>query len=300
MRILVADDNIALREILTEVVSDAGHTAEAVPSADAALSSIGTFHPDIIILDIDMPNGQGLAFLDKMQNSEPPINIPVVVIRSWGRQVPQDISMVRCRIEKPFTSQDILESINTAKVKETETEEQASIAAKPVETGQTPPSKTLAEKGVSFGSSYVLFQRSSNAVHGLISMFDNEGYNVLIITTKKKKTIIERFRSKNIESLSMSIKLLGGHFNIYGLGTMIDRIDEFIMKNGKPVIAFDDLNNIIDRNGMSSALTAVHQLVTKKYGKDTTFLVSVDPTGFTTKDKEILLNHMIYHDLSGE
>jgi len=298
MRILIADDNIALQEVLTEVVSGAGHTAEAVSSADAALSSIGSFRPDLIFLDIDMPDGEGFALLDKMRNHAPPINTPVTVIRSWNRQIPQDISAVKHHMEKPFSTADVLECIKL--MEGLETNEETDVPAAHAEARQKTPRGTLTEKGVSFGRSYVMFQRGPDAVHDLVSLFDKEGHDVLIITTRKKKTIIERFRSKNVKSLTMTIRLFGGHFNMYGLGTMIDNVEEFIGNSGRPVVAFDDLNKIIDRNGMNSALAAVHQLVTKKYEKDTTFLVSVDPAGFTTKDKEILLNHMAHYNPTGE
>jgi len=300
MRILIADDNIALQEILTEIIENAGHTAETVSSAGAVLYSIGTFRPDVILLDIDMPEGEGLSLLDKMQNSTPPINIPVVVIRSWGRQIPQDIFMVKCHIEKPFTTADVLDSITTALIEDDGADEPVEAPVKQADTHHLAAKGTLAEIDVSFGKSYVMFQRNQNAINTLISLFVNEDYDVLVITTKKKKAIVERFGSKKISSLTMTVKLLGGHLNIYGLGTMIDNVDEFVKNNDKPVIAFDDLNKIIDRNGMNSALTAVHQLLTKKYDKNITFLVSVDPVGFTTKDKEILLNHMAHHDPIGE
>jgi len=300
MRILIADDNIALQEILTEVARNAGHASEVASSADEALSSIDSFHPDVVLLDLDMPDGQGLALLSRMQNSTPPVDVPVVIIRSWGRQIPQDISMVKCLIEKPFTTADVLESISAAEAGEKGTDEPTQAAAKQAEVRQKVPAETLEETGVSFGTSYILFQRGPNAVNGLISAFGNEGCDVLVITTRKKKAILEMFGSNNVKPLIMTIRLLGGHFNIYGLGTMIDSVDEFITNSGRPVVVFDDLNKIIDRNGMNSALTAVHQLVTKKYDKDITFLVSVDPAGFTTKDKEILLNHMTYHVPTGE
>jgi len=300
MRILIADDNIALQEILTEIAQGAGHTTEAVSSADEALSSIDSFQPDVVLLDFDMPDGQGLAFLGKMKNSAPPIDIPVVIIRSWGRQIPQDLSMVKCHIEKPFTTADILESISVAEAGETESDESVQVDAKQAEIHQKMPAETLEDIGVSFGRSYILFQQGSNAVNSLISAFGHEGCDILVITTKKKKAILERFGSDNVRPLTMTIKLFGGHFNIYGLGTMIDNVDEFVRSSGRPVVAFDELKKIIDRNGMNSVLTAVHQLVTKKYDKDITFLVSVDPAGFTTKDKEILLNHMTNYIPIGE
>jgi len=298
MKVLIADDNITLQEILTEIVHDAGHTAETASAADAALSAMDSFHPDVILLDIDMPDG--LELLDRMQNSAPPIDIPVVIIRSWGRQIPQDISMVKCHIEKPFTTMDVLESINATQAKEAEAGVQPVAAAKHAEPHQNAPQATLSEMGVLYGTSYVSFRHNPNAINNLITTFAKGGFDVLVISTKKKKTIVERFGSNKIKSLTMTIKLFGGHFNIYGLGTMIDDADEFIKSSGKPVVAFDDLNKLIDRNGMNSALTAVHQLISKKYDKEVTFLVSVDPAGFTVKDKEILLNHMAYYDPVGE
>ena len=300
MRVLIADDNVALQEILTEIVSDAGHTAKTVSTVDAALSSFDSFHPDVVLLDIDMPGGRGLTLLDKMQNSVPPVDVPVVIIRSWDRRIPQDISMVKGHIEKPFSTADVLESIKAAQREEADTGEQANTAPKQAAAERDAPKETLSEKGVSFGRSYVLFQCDPNAVHDLISAFDDENYDILIITARKKKTIIERFRSNNVQSLTLTVRLFGGHFNIYGLGTMIDNTEEFIRNSNRPVVAFDDLNKIIDRNGMNSALSAVHQLITKKYDKDITFLVSVDPAGFTAKDKEILLGHMTHYDPLGE
>ncbi len=288
------DDNVALQDILTEIITDAGSTAESASTMDGALSSIENFHPNMIFLDIDMPDG--LSLLDKMHLHSPPINIPVIAIRSWGRQIPQDSSLVIGRIEKPFTKSDVLATISSVREEMAEGNEQSIAPIKHAEAAPRAPRTTLAERGVAFGRSYVIFQKSPDAVSDLVSMFDAEGCSVMIVTTRKKKTIIERFRSNNIKALTLKVKLLGGHFNIYGLGTMIDEVEEFIMNNERPVVAFDDLNKIIDRNGMNSTIEAVHQLVTDEYDRERTFLVSVDPAGFTVKDKEILLNHMIHYD----
>ncbi|MCL1978976.1 MAG: DUF835 domain-containing protein [Methanomassiliicoccaceae archaeon] len=162
------------------------------------------------------------------------------------------------------------------------------------------PKASSAKDGVTFGSSYVMFQSGPDAVNDLISRFGNEGYDVLVVTAGKKKTVKKRFGRSNVEALTMKIRFFGGHFNIYGLGTMIDSVMDFIAKNERPVVAFDDLSKIIERNGMNSTLAAVHQLITEKYDKDKSFLVSADPEGFTDKDKKILLNHMAYHDPIGE
>lgn len=298
MRILIADDNAALQGILREVISDAGHTVETASSVEGALASIGSFRPDAIFLDADMVRGKGMGLLDEMQNSTPPIDIPVMIIRSWNRQIPQDSAVVRGHIDKPFTSLQILESIGLLQAGEAAVTTNQN--GKQTDPGQKTLRSALADKKVMFGRSYVIFRSDPDAVHELLRSFEKDVCDVLIVTTGKSKTMLERFGKNNIKTLPMKIKLFGGHFNIYGLGTMIDNIDEFIRENRRPVVAFDDLNKIIERNGINSVLTAIHQIVTKKYNKDLTFLVSVDPKGFTVKDKEILLNHMILHDPTGE
>ncbi|MDR3074638.1 MAG: response regulator, partial [Candidatus Methanoplasma sp.] len=264
MRILIADDNIALQDVLAEVVSDAGHTVERASSADTALSSVDFFNPDVIILDIDMDGGRGLTLLDRMQNRVPVVDTPVIVIRSWNRQIPQDNYVIRGHINKPFTKSDILDSIDGILIEEASGEEAAKAADESEDRTDRPPKVTLADKGIVFGKSYLLFQSIPDKVYDLVSQFDDEGYDVLVVTTRKRKTIIERFKNNDIEALTMTIKFLGGHLNIYGLGTMIDNVTEFIGRSERPVVAFDDLNRIIDRNGINSVLTAMHQLVTDK------------------------------------
>ncbi|MDR0309614.1 MAG: response regulator [Candidatus Methanoplasma sp.] len=299
MRILIVDDNIALQEVLTEVISDAGHSVRNAMSTDGALSIIESFRPDTIVLDADMQDGRGLMLLDRMQSNEPPIETPVVVIRSWNRQIPQDSPVVRACIKKPFTVQDVLESIENAHAAEPGPRETpAAAAVERAEADQDMPRDALAQKKVLYGKSYIMFRSGPEEIYEMISMFSDEGCDVLLVTARKKKAAAKRF-GNNVTVMSMMVRTFGGIFNIYGLGTMIDEIENFIEDNDKPVVAFDDLGQIINRNGMNSTLTAIHHLVTKKYGKDMTFLVSVDPKGFTNKDKEILLNHMIYHDPTG-
>ena len=299
MRILIVDDNAALQEVLTEVLTNTDNIVESVSSAEAAYSSIAQSRHEVIVLDLDMQEGQGLTFLDKIQNTEPQIKIPIVVIKSRNRQIPQDISMVKSHVEKPFSSSDIIDSINKALAAMADVNNPPQTISKKV-TAAVLDEDTLAERGVSFGKSYVLFHNNTITINNLISLFDRDGCDVLVVTARKRKAIMERFRSKKVKALTMTIKMLGGHFNIYGLGSMINEVNDFIKNGNRPVVAFDNLNEIINRNGMNSALTAVHQLVTKEYDKNVSFLVCVDPANFTAKDKGILLKQMIEYDKIGE
>ncbi|MGH8132273.1 MAG: putative bifunctional diguanylate cyclase/phosphodiesterase, partial [Steroidobacteraceae bacterium] len=58
-RILVADDDGMLREIATAMLDNAGFEAEAVASGDAALAACARRMPDLVLLDVEMPEGNG-------------------------------------------------------------------------------------------------------------------------------------------------------------------------------------------------------------------------------------------------
>ncbi|AIZ56287.1 regulator of RpoS [Candidatus Methanoplasma termitum] len=299
MHVLIVDDNAALQAVLAEVIADADNTVEVVSSADTAYPLIISHSHDVMIIDIDMHNGEGLALLNRMQSTVPPIDIPVVVIRSKNKQIPQDISMIKGHIEKPFSSSDVRREINKALAANAEANDPPQMLEEKIEE-TIPESKTFIQRKVPFGRSYVLFRSSPAAINDLIASFDNEGCDVLVVTTRKRKTITEWFRSDNVKALTMTVRLFGGRSSIYSLGSMIEEVDEFIRNGNRPVVAFDNLNEIINRNGMNSALTALHQMITKKYGKSVSFLVSVDPETFTAKDRGILLKQMEDFDKIGE
>jgi two-component system, OmpR family, response regulator MprA len=60
-RILIADDDRAIREALTRALSLEGYDVVQAPDGAAALSLIETTQPDVAVLDVMMPNVDGLT-----------------------------------------------------------------------------------------------------------------------------------------------------------------------------------------------------------------------------------------------
>src|SRR5262249_61292028 len=58
-RILIVEDNGDAREMLREALLLAGHFVEAAPDGGTALSVVGTFHPDVVLVDIGLPDMNG-------------------------------------------------------------------------------------------------------------------------------------------------------------------------------------------------------------------------------------------------
>jgi len=79
-RLLIVDDSPLMRRLLTEIFSaEEDFEIEAVRSGGEALARLSVFKPDVITLDIHMPEMDGLACLDRIMVERP---CPVVMISS--------------------------------------------------------------------------------------------------------------------------------------------------------------------------------------------------------------------------
>ncbi len=82
-KILVVDDDPDICESLRMVLESADYEVEVAGSSEEALEGVESFRPDLILLDIMMPDGtEGFHFVWKLRNEYPePLNaIPIVVL----------------------------------------------------------------------------------------------------------------------------------------------------------------------------------------------------------------------------
>jgi adenylate cyclase len=79
-KILIADDIEANRQILHELVIFLGHTPILAENGRSALVQMRQQHPDILLLDIIMPEMDGYTVLEEVKNDETLQHIPVIII----------------------------------------------------------------------------------------------------------------------------------------------------------------------------------------------------------------------------
>jgi|SRR3990170_784454 len=76
--ILIADDASAVRDVLTEVLSQEGHKVHTASSGGEALKRFEELRPELVVLDIIMPDMDGLIVLDFIRRVD--AKIPVVMV----------------------------------------------------------------------------------------------------------------------------------------------------------------------------------------------------------------------------
>ncbi|MBL8598741.1 MAG: chemotaxis response regulator protein-glutamate methylesterase [Devosia sp.] len=79
IKVLIVDDSAVIREVLTRTLGRDGDITVVGAAVDPidARDKIKTLAPDVVTLDIEMPNMNGLAFLDKLMRLHP---LPVVMV----------------------------------------------------------------------------------------------------------------------------------------------------------------------------------------------------------------------------
>lgn len=79
-KILIVEDEEALRELYIRVLSDAGFTVEDAASGEEALSKLAVFKPDLILLDLILPHINGFQVLDKIKQDPTLKGAKVIVL----------------------------------------------------------------------------------------------------------------------------------------------------------------------------------------------------------------------------
>lgn len=81
--ILVVDDEPDIRQLLQEILEDEGHQVSAVADAAAARQALAEHRPDLVLLDIWMPDEDGISLLKSWKESGDLV-FPVIMISGHG------------------------------------------------------------------------------------------------------------------------------------------------------------------------------------------------------------------------
>jgi two-component system NtrC family response regulator len=115
-RVLVAEDDAALRELLQELLTEAGHEVTAVPNGAAALDRLaGADSFDVVLTDLVMPGVGGEGVLAAVTDRT--AQIPVIVMTAFGT-IDSAVRLVRAGafdyVTKPVPTADLLQAVARA------------------------------------------------------------------------------------------------------------------------------------------------------------------------------------------
>jgi len=111
--ILVVDDELGIRDLLSEILNDEGHNVELAENAAQAREARLKGAPDLVLLDIWMPDTDGVSLL-KEWSSAGLLTMPVIMM-SGHATIDTAVEATRIGalafLEKPITLQKLLKSV---------------------------------------------------------------------------------------------------------------------------------------------------------------------------------------------
>jgi len=114
--ILVVDDEVGIRELLSEILIDEGYDVRLAEHATAARRIRGELRPDLVLLDIWMPDTDGISLL-KEWHAAGHLNMPVVMMSGHGT-IDTAVEATRFGafdfLEKPIALQKLLSTVQKA------------------------------------------------------------------------------------------------------------------------------------------------------------------------------------------
>ena len=111
--ILVVDDELGIRALLSEILTDEGHSVEVAENAAQARASRERRRPDLVLLDIWMPDVDGITLL-KEWSATSQLNMPVIMMSGHGTidtAVEATKFGAMAFLEKPITLQKLLRAV---------------------------------------------------------------------------------------------------------------------------------------------------------------------------------------------
>lgn len=120
--ILVVDDELGIRALLSEILTDEGHTVELAENAAQARQVREMLRPDLVLLDIWMPDVDGVTLL-KEWSASGQLSMPVIMMSGHGTidtAVEATKYGASAFLEKPITLQKLLRAVEQALVKPTQ------------------------------------------------------------------------------------------------------------------------------------------------------------------------------------
>lgn len=314
MKVLIIDDNVAIQEIIKDVLLEDGHLVRSAGSISEGVRKTIQFEPEAIFIGFTVGGVRGTSFFNEpeiKQYLDGKRQMNVIIVRTPMEKVDENPNIIG-QLVKPFTSDDIRKMMEEA----TDSVRKFVLDQNKKHTSRTKPQKNKngffsrfhkkeqvpheeMRSDVELGKSYIFFEDEPKDLYRFIAMFVNQPFSVLVVTSDKVKAIKERFSyGENLEVISMSYGVKNDSVDIRSLGTLVVKLRDFIRTRENPVVFIDNVNDMIETDGFNDTLRMIHYLMHSDMDVCKSFAISVDARGMSEKERNIFLHDMTEYQIT--
>src|SRR5262247_2773929 len=113
--VLVVDDQDSIRHFVGKALEDEGYDVRSTASVREARAAIETAMPDVVLLDLKLPDGTGLELLGELKRTQP--EVPVIMMTAFGELETAVEAMSAGAywfVKKPFQNEELLALVERA------------------------------------------------------------------------------------------------------------------------------------------------------------------------------------------
>lgn len=114
-RILAIDDSPIMRQLLRQILSGEGYECLTASDGLSGLKSCAKNKPDLVLLDVNLPDGNGIEFCRRLKSDPVGRHIPVLLLTGEARDVENRIDGFEAGAEdyitKPFNTKELMSRV---------------------------------------------------------------------------------------------------------------------------------------------------------------------------------------------
>jgi DNA-binding response OmpR family regulator len=114
-KILAVDDESDLTELIAYHLGRVGHEVATAANGWEAIEHVARNRPDLILLDLMLPDLDGFGFCEILRRNPATATIPIIIISAWASQDSHLLGLELGALDyitKPFSPHELVERVN--------------------------------------------------------------------------------------------------------------------------------------------------------------------------------------------
>lgn len=115
-RVLLIEDEPNIIEAIRFILSRDGYSVDAHSDGSTAIKTIETKSPDMVILDVMLPNRSGFDILRDLREQDDTRNLPVLMLTARGQKKDREMAErfgASQFMTKPFSNSEMLNAVHS-------------------------------------------------------------------------------------------------------------------------------------------------------------------------------------------
>lgn len=114
-RVLVVEDHALVTEAMTILLEADGHEVRSATTVASSVASALEWPPDVMLLDITLPDGSGLEVLQRLRDAGAPVPVTIALTGHDDQSIVTSCRDAGCRdvLLKPVPARDLQQHVRT-------------------------------------------------------------------------------------------------------------------------------------------------------------------------------------------